>query len=121
MRHMMAARRRDVSNDPVHRLVESLEASISDLIRWAAFEPNDEPTWARVRQVVGDYLMVQWREGTLVGSTPDKAFFVRCDRSTMTQDDIDTGRLICIVGVAPVKPAEFVILQITQMTCEGAA
>jgi phage tail sheath protein FI len=57
----------------------------------------------------------------LVGSTPEEAFFVRCDRSTMTQNDINAGRLICIVGVAPVKPAEFVIVQITQISCEGMA
>jgi phage tail sheath protein FI len=108
-----------MSNDPIRPRIEAVEAAIPDLIRWAAFEPNDEPTWARVRQVVGDYLMGQWRSGSFVGSTPDKAFFVRCDRSSMTQDDIDLGRLICLVGVAMIKPSEFVVLRFCQTA--GAA
>jgi len=103
-----------MTNDPIRHLVESLEASISDLIRWAVFEPNDEPTWARIRLVVAEFLIGQWRSGSLVGNTPEKAFFVRCDRSTMTQEDINAGRLICLVGVATVKPAEFVVLQFSQ-------
>lgn len=60
-----------------------------------------------------------WREGALPGSTPDEAFFVRCDRTTMTQDDLDTGRLVCLIGVAPTRPAEFVIIRIGQWTADA--
>ena len=80
------------------------------------FEPNDEITWARVRRSLSDFLTSVWRSGALVGATPDEAFFVRCDATTMTQDDIDNGRLICLVGMAPAKPAEFVIFRFSQTT-----
>jgi phage tail sheath protein FI len=82
------------------------------------FEPNDEPLWIRVRQTIGNFLLTVWRTGALQGTKPDEAFFVKCDRTTMTQDDIDNGRLICLVGIAPVKPAEFVIIRIQQKTRE---
>ena len=74
--------------------------------------------WAQVRRVVEDFLLSQWRAGALVGSRPEEAFFVRCDRTTMTQDDLDSGRLVCLVGVAPVRPAEFVIFRIGQWTAD---
>lgn len=66
--------------------------------------------------MVGNFLATVWRQDALVGSTADEAFFVKCDRTTMTQNDIDKGRLIVLIGVAPVKPAEFVIFRITQLT-----
>jgi phage tail sheath protein FI len=78
------------------------------------FEPNDERLWGRVKATITQFLTGVWRNGALMGTTPEEAFFVKCDRSTMTQDDIDNGRLICIIGIAPVKPAEFVIFRIAQ-------
>ncbi|MCL4707563.1 phage tail sheath family protein [bacterium] len=98
----------------VRRLFLFLEESIDEGTQWVVFEPNNERLWARVRQTITQFLTTVWRDGALMGLTPDEAFFVKCDRTTMTQDDIDNGRLICIIGVAPVKPAEFVIFRITQ-------
>ena len=77
--------------------------------------------WARVRQTITNFLTTVWRNGALQGTTADEAFFVACDRTTMTQDDIDNGRLICVIGIAPVKPAEFVIFRIQQKTLETPA
>jgi phage tail sheath protein FI len=105
---------------PVRRLFLMIEESIDEGTQWVVFEPNDEPLWARVRQTVTRFLASQWRIGALQGATADEAFFVTCDRSTMTQDDIDNGRLICVVGIAPVKPTEFVIFRIQQKTLELA-
>ncbi len=83
--------------------------------QWVVFlPPNDEPLWARVEQSVENFLSRLWRDGALQGAKPELAYFVRVDRTTMTQDDIDNGRLIMIIGVAPVKPAEFVIIRIGQ-------
>ena len=70
---------------------------------------------------ITNFLITIWRNGALEGVTQDEAFFVKCDRATMTQDDIDNGRLICYIGVAPTKPAEFVIFRITQKTREATA
>jgi Bacteriophage tail sheath protein len=103
---------------PVRRLLLFLESSIDRGLQWVVFEPNDEPLWAHVRRVVGNFLLVQWKAGALVGTRPEEAFFVRCDRTTMTQSDLDQGRLICLVGVAPVRPAEFVIFRIGQWTAD---
>ena len=75
---------------------------------------HDPKLWARVRASITGFLTTVWRSGALFGTTPEEAFFVKCDETTMTQDDIDNGRLICIIGVAPVKPAEFVIFRIAQ-------
>jgi phage tail sheath protein FI len=77
------------------------------------FEPNDAALWIAVRRSIENFLGRFWRAGGLQGAKRDEAFFVNCDRDTMTQDDIDNGRLICLIGVAPVKPAEFVIVRIT--------
>jgi phage tail sheath protein FI len=96
----------------MRRFFVFLENSIDTGTRWAVFEPNDEPLWAKVRTAVGDFLDGLWRSGALPGRTPDEAYFVRCDRSTMTQNDLDNGRLIVEVGVALVRPAEFVIVRI---------
>lgn len=96
----------------VRRLLLYIEESIDEGTQWVVFEPNDEPLWARVRQSVRNFLLLTWRTGALQGQKEEEAFFVRCDRSTMTQADIDAGRLICQIGVAPVKPAEYVIFRI---------
>ena len=100
----------------VRRLFIFIEESIEKGTQWVVFEPNDEPLWARVRRSVTNFLTRVWRDGALQGSTPEEAFFVKCDRTTMTQDDIDTGKLIMQIGIAPVKPAEFVIFRIGQWT-----
>jgi phage tail sheath protein FI len=93
-----------------------LERSIERDTQWVVFEPNGEQLWANVRQTVEDFLFNEWQSGALVGSKPEQGYFVRCDRSTMTQNDLDNGRLICLVGVAPLRPAEFVIFRIGQWT-----
>ena len=116
---------RTMSSDPewkyvnVRRLIIYIEHSVDNGTQWAVFEPNNETLWANVRQTVGDFLLVLWRKGALMGEKPEEAYFVRCDRTTMSQDDIDNGRLICLVGVAPVKPAEFVIIRIGQWTADA--
>jgi uncharacterized protein len=102
----------------VRRLFLFLEESIDEGTQWVVFEPNDESLWALVRQTVANFLTTVWRSGALAGTTADEAFFVTCDRSTMTDDDIANGRLICVIGVAPVFPAEFVIFRIQQKTRE---
>jgi phage tail sheath protein FI len=113
---------RTMSSDPlwkyinVRRLFLFVEESIDEGTQWVVFEPNDDGLWARVRQVITNFLTSVWRSGALQGLTADEAFFVRCGRDTMTQDDIDSGRLICEIGIAPVKPAEFVIFRIQQKT-----
>ncbi len=99
---------------PVRRLFIFLEESIDQGTQWVVFEPNSYPTWKRVKQSVVNFLTTVWRDGALMGTKPEEAFFVICDETTMTQDDIDNGRLIMVVGVAPVKPAEFVIIRIGQ-------
>jgi phage tail-like protein len=75
-------------------------------------EPNSEQTWAALRRSISAFLHSIWRRGALAGAHPEEAFFVKCDHSTMTQDDLEGGRLVCLVGIAPVRPAEFVILNI---------
>lgn len=100
----------------VRRLFIYIEESIKANTNWAVFEPNDEVLWVRVQRTISVFLNNMWREGSLAGSSPDEAFFVNIGRDTMSQDDIDNGRLICVIGVAPVKPAEFVIFRITQKT-----
>lgn len=98
----------------VRRLFNFIEESIEEGTQWVVFEPNNENLWARVVQTITQFLTRVWRDGALMGTAPEEAFFVKCDRTTMTQDDIDNGRLICIIGIAPVKPAEFVIFRIAQ-------
>ncbi|GAC1634783.1 MAG: hypothetical protein NVS9B10_30940 [Nevskia sp.] len=115
---------RTVSSDPewkyvnVRRYFTYLEASIDHGTQWAVFEPNGERLWRNVTQTVSDFLYNEWKSGALLGSTPEQAYFVRCDRSTMTQNDLDNGRLVCLVGVAALKPAEFVIFRIGQKTAD---
>jgi phage tail sheath protein FI len=103
----------------VRRLLIFIEASIDRGLQYVVFEPNAEPLWARVRRSISNFLTTVWRNGGLEGTKPEEAYFVKCDRTTMTQTDIDNGRLICIVGVAPVKPAEFVIIRIGLWTARA--
>ncbi|WP_329104892.1 phage tail sheath family protein [Streptomyces sp. NBC_01439] len=116
---------RTMSSDPewkyvnVRRLFIYLEHSIDKSTQWAVFEPNNERLWASVRQTVEDFLIATWRTGALMGTKPEEAFFVRCDRTTMTQNDLDNGRLICLIGVAPTYPAEFVVFRIGQFTADA--
>lgn len=111
---------RTTSSDPdwqyinVRRLFIFIEKSIQQGTQWVVFEPNDAPTWARVVRSVSDFLTGLWMQNMLMGATKDQAFFVRCDNTTMTQTDIESGRLIVLVGIAPVYPAEFVIFRIGQ-------
>lgn len=100
----------------VRRLFIFIEESIKANTNWAVFEPNDETLWVRIKRTIEVFLTGMWRNGSLAGASTDEAFFVNVDRTTMSQDDIDNGRLICVIGVAPVKPAEFVIFRITQKT-----
>ncbi|MEW9700889.1 phage tail sheath family protein [Paenibacillus sp. SI8] len=102
----------------VRRLFIFIEESIKNGTNWVVFEPNDEQLWARVQRTIDAFLTRVWRDGALMGGSPSEAFYINIGRSTMTQDDIDNGRLICVIGVAPVKPAEFVIFRITQKTRE---
>ena len=103
----------------VRRLFIYVEESIRANTNWVVFEPNSETLWKRVTRTIENFLATCWRDGALAGSSPDQAFFVECGPTTMTQDDIDNGRLICQIGIAPVKPAEFVIFRITQKTATG--
>jgi phage tail sheath protein FI len=118
---------RTMSSDPewkyvnVRRLFIFLEHSIDKATQWAVFEPNNDQLWANIRQSVEDFLYIQWRDGALFGAKPADAYFVRCDRTTMTQNDIDNGRMICLIGVAPTMPAEFVIFRIGQWTAGAKA
>ena len=103
----------------VRRLFIYLEHSIDRGTQFAVFEPNGPQLWANIRQTIEDFLLVSWRDGALLGDKPEDAFFVRCDRTTMTQNDLDNGRMIALIGVAPVKPAEFVIFRIGQFTADS--
>jgi Bacteriophage tail sheath protein len=113
-----------ISSDPswkyvnVRRRLTYLEEAIDKGTQWVVFEPNTERLWEAVRRLIGDFLLNVWRDGSLMGQKQEEAFFVKCDRTTMTQDDIDNGRLILLVGVAPVKPAEFVVFRIGQWTAD---
>jgi phage tail sheath protein FI len=98
----------------VRRLFIFLEASLDEGTQWAVFEPNDQTLWNRLIQSVSAFLTTIWQQGGLMGATADQAFFVKCGYDTMSSDDIENGRLIMLVGVAPVFPAEFVIIRIGQ-------
>ncbi|HSI12968.1 MAG TPA: phage tail sheath subtilisin-like domain-containing protein [Chthoniobacter sp.] len=111
---------RTTSDDPlwkyvnVRRLFIFLEKSIERSTQWVVFEPNTERLWARVRQTINDFLLQVWKDGALMGLSPEQAYFVKCDRTTMTDNDIENGRLIVVVGVAPARPAEFVVFRLAQ-------
>jgi len=116
---------RTASSDPefkylsVRRYFNYLKASIERGTQWAVFEPNGEALWANVTDTIDSFLYNEWRQGALLGASPKEAYFVRCDRTTMTQNDLDNGRMVCLIGVAVVKPAEFVIFRIGQKTASA--
>jgi hypothetical protein len=116
---------RTISSDPewkyvnLRRYFAYLEHSIDKGTQWAVFEPNGELLWANVRRTISDFLLNEFQNGALLGDKPEKAYFVRCDRSTMTQNDLDNGRLVCLIGVAALRPAEFVIFRIGQWTADS--
>jgi hypothetical protein len=103
----------------VRRYLIYLEHSIDNSTQWAVFENNGPALWARVTDSVDSFLNAEFVEGRLLGTTPAQAYFVRCDRTTMTQNDLDNGRMICLIGVALLKPAEFVIFRIGQKTADA--
>jgi phage tail sheath protein FI len=113
---------RTASSDPEWKYVNLrryfiyLERSIDRGTQWAVFEPNGPALWANVRRTIEDFLLNEFQNGALLGDKPEQSYFVRCDRSTMTQNDLDNGRLVCLVGVAALRPAEFVIFRIGQWT-----
>ncbi|APV49316.1 phage tail protein [Betaproteobacteria bacterium GR16-43] len=116
---------RTMSSDPewkyvnVRRIFIYLEHSLDKATQWAVFEPNNERLWKNIKNTIEDFLMVMWRDDALIGEKPEQAYFVRCDRTTMLQNDLDNGRMICLVGVAPSRPAEFVIFRIGQWTADS--
>jgi phage tail sheath protein FI len=116
---------RTISDDPewkylsIRRYFCYLEKSIDEGTQWVVFEVNGPALWDRVRHTIEGFLLDEWKSGALLGATPDQAYFVKCDASTMTQDDLDNGRLICLIGVAAAKPAEFVIFRIGQITASA--
>jgi len=99
----------------VRRLTDMLEKSIFRSTSWIVFEPNNESLWKRVRASVHDFLMRVWRDGALMGTTPEEAFFVKCDRETNQPEEVEAGVLTIQIGVAPVRPAEFVVFRISQI------
>jgi phage tail sheath protein FI len=101
---------------PVQGLLIFVQSSIARGLPWVVSECNGEELWVRGREAVETFLMEQWRAGRLPGRRPEEAFFVRCDQTTMTQQDLDTGRFVCLIGVATVRTAEFVIFRIDQLT-----
>ena len=102
----------------LRRYFAYLEHSIDKGTQWAVFEPNGELLWANVRRSIEDFLLNEFQMGALLGTKPEEAYFVRCDRSTMTQNDLDNGRLVALIGVAALRPAEFVIFRIGQWTAD---
>ncbi len=115
---------RTLSPDPawqhvsVRRTFIQLVASIERGTRWTVFEPNDEPLWREVRRTIDDFLTGAWRRGILVGDRPERAWVVRCDRATMTQEDLDNGRLVCEVGLALVRPGDFYTIRLSRPTAD---
>lgn len=104
---------------PVRRVALFIEESLYRGTQWVVFEPNDEPLWAAIRLNVGSFMNDLFRKGAFQGQTPAEAYFVKCDSETTTQSDIDNGIVNILVGFAPLKPAEFVIIQIQQMAGQG--
>lgn len=113
---------RTLSSDPawrylnVRRLFNYLEESILGGTQWVVFEPNDDALWARIRRTISAFLVNEWRKGALFGLTPTEAFYVKCDRETNPAEAIDAGMVTCEIGVAPVKPAEFVVFRLAQFS-----
>jgi hypothetical protein len=113
---------RTLSSDPawryinIRRLFNYLEESILAGMQWAVFEPNDPALWGRMRRSISAFLVNEWRKGALFGATPEQAFYVKCDDETNPAEQIDAGMVVCEVGVAPVKPAEFVVFRLSQFS-----
>jgi phage tail sheath protein FI len=116
---------RTISSDPawrylnVRRYFNYLEESILLGTQWVVFEPNDQALWARIRRNVGAFLTNEWRNGSLFGARPEDAFYVKCDAETNPPESVDLGRVVCEIGIAPVKPAEFVVFRLAQFTAGG--
>ena len=100
---------------PVRRTALFIEETLFRALKWVVFEPNDEPLWAQIRLNVGAFMHDLFRQGAFQGNTPRDAYFVKCDKETTTQSDINRGIVNIIVGFAPLKPAEFVIIKLQQM------
>ena len=117
---------RTLASDPswrylnVRRLFNMIEESIAESTRWIVFEPNDVTLWKSIRRDITAFLTRLWRDGALMGTTPDEAFFVQCDSETITPEVIDAAEVHPLIGVAPVKPAEFIVFRISQ-SAVGAA
>jgi phage tail sheath protein FI len=113
---------RTLSSDPawrylnVRRLFNYLEKSILNGTDWAVFEPNDHMLWGKIRRSIMSFLVLEWRKGALFGLSPSEAFYVKCDDETNPSEGIDAGQVVCDIGVAPVKPAEFVIFRLSQFS-----
>lgn len=104
----------------VRRLFNMIEESIAISTRWVVFEPNDRFLWKQIRRDIGAFLRQLWQQGALVGATEEEAFFVKCDEETNPPEEIDAGRVVTLIGIAPSKPAEFVIFRIGQ-TASGSS
>ncbi|MHB1007955.1 MAG: phage tail sheath family protein [Propionibacteriaceae bacterium] len=100
----------------VRRLFCMVEEAIADGTQWIVFEPNDKPLWNMIKRDVTAFLLGLWRDGALAGSKPEEAFFVKCDAETNPADVVDAGRVVAWVGLAPVKPAEFIVFQVSQFS-----
>jgi hypothetical protein len=106
---------------PVRRTALFLESSLYQGTQWVVFEPNAEPLWAAIRLNVGSFLQTYFLKGAFAGTTPDQAYFVKCDSETTTQTDINNGVVNILVGFAPLEPAEFVVIQIEQLTGQAGS
>src|SRR5262249_42471196 len=106
---------------PVRRLALYIEESLFRGTKWVVFEPNDEPLWAQIRLNVGAFMHDLFRQGAFQGKTPQQAYFVKCDSETTTQSDINRGVVNILVAFAPLKPAEFVVIQIQQLAGQVVA
>jgi len=118
---------RTLSSDPewrylnVRRLFNYISESIMEGTQWAVFEPNDERLWMQLNISASNFLSRTWREGALFGATPDQAFYVKCDAETNPPEVVEAGQVIVEIGIAPVKPAEFIVFRISQYTAEAGA
>jgi uncharacterized protein len=106
--------------DPGRRTAQFIEESLNRALQWVVFEPNDEPTWARIRLDAGAFMQSMFKQGAFQGAKPAQAYFVKCDQETTTQDDIDNGIVNVVIGFAPLKPAEFVIVRLQLMAGQVA-
>ncbi|MFC9678683.1 phage tail sheath subtilisin-like domain-containing protein [Streptomyces sp. NPDC056948] len=116
---------RTLSSDPawrylnIRRYFNYLEESILIGTQWVVFEPNDHNLWARIRRNISAFLVNEWRDGALFGQRPEEAYYVKCDDETNPPESVDVGRVVCEIGIAPVKPAEFVIFRLAQFSSGG--